>query len=95
MPTVPCAEPHDNEAFAATDMPDGDYPGDAAVTDAANTFCYDEFEKFIGMNYDESALELSFFSPTAESWAEGDQEILCFVYSPDGQVTGTLAGAAR
>jgi hypothetical protein len=29
------------------------------------------------------------------SWAEGDHEILCFVCSPDGQVTGTLAGAAR
>lgn len=95
VPTVPCAEPHDNEAYAASDMPDGDFPGDQAVSDAADTFCYDEFEKFVGMNYDESELDLRSLFPTDVSWAEGDQEILCFVFSPDGPVTGTLAGAAR
>jgi hypothetical protein len=95
VPTVPCSDPHDNEAYAAMDMPAGDYPGDQAVSDAGDTYCYDEFEKFVGMNYDESALDLSSFFPTAESWAEGDLEIMCFVSSPDGQVTGTLAGAAR
>jgi len=95
VPTVPCSEPHDSEAYAAMDMPAGDFPGDQAVSDAADTFCYDEFEKFVGMNYDESVLELATFFPTAESWAEGDHEILCFVYSPDGPSTGTLAGAAR
>jgi len=95
VPTVPCAEPHDSEAYAATDLPEGDFPGDAAVTESADTFCYDEFATFIGLSYDESALDLASFYPTQESWAEGDREIMCFVSSPDGQVTGTLAAAAR
>ena len=95
VPTVPCAEPHDSEAYAATDLPEGDYPGDQAVTDASDTFCSDQFATFVGLSYDESTLELASFYPTPESWAEGDREIMCFISSPDGQVTGTLAGAAR
>lgn len=95
VPTVPCAEPHDSEAYAATDMADGEYPGDQAVMDQADTFCYDEFATFVGLSYDESELDLASFFPTPESWEEGDREIMCFVSSPDGQVTGTLAAAAR
>ena len=76
-------------------MPDGEYPGDQAVIDASDTFCYDQFATFVGLTYDESTLELASFYPTPESWAEGDHEIMCFISSPDGQVTGTLAGAAR
>ncbi len=95
VPTVPCAEPHDSEAYAATDLPEGDFPGDQSVTDSADTFCYDEFATFIGLSYDESSLDLASFYPTQESWAEGDREIMCFVSSPDGPVTGTLAASAR
>lgn len=95
VPTVPCDQPHDSEAYAATDMPAGDYPGDQAVIDAADTFCYDEFATFVGLSYDESVLELATFFPTAESWEQGDHELMCFISSPDGQVTGTLAAAAR
>lgn len=95
VPTVPCAEPHDSEAYAATDMPDGEYPGDQAVMDASDTYCYDQFATFVGLSYDESELDLASFFPTPESWAEGDREIMCFVSSPEGQVTGTLAAAAR
>jgi hypothetical protein len=94
VPTVPCDQPHESEAYAATDMPDGDYPGDQAVTDAADTFCYDEFATFVGMSYDESVLNLSSFFPTPESWEQGDRELMCFI-SDEAPVTGTLAGAAR
>lgn len=96
VPTVPCGEPHDSEAYARTDLPEGDYPGDEAVAEAADSFCYDEFATFVGMSYDESVLELASFFPTQVSWDQNeDREILCFVSSPDGQVTGTLAGAQR
>ncbi|GEK22507.1 septum formation family protein [Cellulomonas xylanilytica] len=95
VPTVPCDQPHDSEAYAATDMPAGDYPGDQAVTDASDAYCYEQFATFVGLSYEESTLELASFFPTQESWAEGDHEIMCFIYSPDGQVTGTLAAAAR
>jgi hypothetical protein len=96
VPTVPCSEPHDSEAFASTAMPDGEYPGDDAVIEAADTYCYDEFATFVGMSYDESVLEMSSLFPTQQSWdLDDDREILCLVVSADGQVTGTLAGAAR
>ncbi|KQY23110.1 hypothetical protein ASD16_11055 [Cellulomonas sp. Root485] len=95
VPTVPCDQPHDSESYAATDMPEGEYPGDQAIIDASDTFCYEQFATFVGLSYDESSLELASFFPTPESWAEGDREIMCFISSPDGQVTGTLAAAAR
>lgn len=96
VPTVPCAEPHDNEAYATTQLPDGDYPGEDAVATAGDTYCYEQFPTFVGMAYEESALEYSTMLPTQVSWEQGDdREVLCLVYSPEGQTTGTLKGAAR
>ena len=95
MPTVPWAEPHDSEAYAATDLPEGDLPGDASVTESADTLCSDESATFAGLSYEASTLDLASSSPTQESRAEGDREIMRLVSSPDGQVTGTLAAAAR
>ena len=95
VPTVPCSDPHDSEAYAATDIADGEYPGDQAVIDQSDAYCYEQFATFVGLSYDDSELELASFFPTTESWEQGDREIMCFISSPDGQVTGTLAGAAR
>jgi hypothetical protein len=95
VPTVPCAEPHDSEAFKSIIMADGDFPGDDAVQTAAVDGCKPAFDAFIGLAYDSSALDFSYYYPTEESWAQGDREILCLAYDPAGQITGTLAGAAR
>lgn len=93
--TIDCAEPHDSEAYASIIMDDGDFPGDAAVDDKAVTDCTTEFNSFVGIDYDSSSLAFSYYYPTESSWAQGDREILCLVYDPAGQVTGTLAGSAK
>ncbi|MEY9210941.1 septum formation family protein [Thermobifida halotolerans] len=92
---VPCSEPHDSEAYAAGYMPDGPYPGDYEIQTFADDFCMTEFDSFVGLPYEESVLDFSYFSPTESSWEQGDREILCTIFDPDGEVTGTLAGAAR
>jgi Septum formation len=93
--TVDCAEPHDSEAFKSILMDDGDFPGDAAVEEAATTGCTAAFTEFVGFDYETSVLNFSYFFPTEESWGEGDREILCTIVDPAGKTTGTLAGAAR
>ncbi|KUP96121.1 septum formation family protein [Thermobifida cellulosilytica] len=93
--TVPCSEPHDGEAYAAGDMPDGDFPGEVEIQNFADDFCITEFDLFVGVSYEQSELDFTYYYPTAESWASGDREILCVVYDPAGDVTGTLEGAAR
>lgn len=95
VPTIDCAEPHDSEAYASIMIPDGDYPGEDAVLTQADTECAAEFASYVGIAYEESTLGFAYYYPTAQSWESGDREILCLVYDPAGQVTGSLEGAAK
>jgi hypothetical protein len=95
VPTVDCAEKHDSEAYASIIMDDGDFPGDQAVDDQAISDCTTEFNSFVGLDYQSSALDFAYYYPTEKSWANGDREILCLIVDPAGQVTGSLEGAAR
>ena len=95
VPVVDCSEPHDSEAYASIMMPDGDFPGGEAVTAAAEEGCLAEFEGYVGIAYEESAFEVSFYFPTEGSWSGGDREILCTVYDPNGQTTGSAQGSAK
>lgn len=92
---MPCSEPHGDEVFATTTVPDGDYPGQNAVYTQAREECTAMFEDFVGLPYEESVLDISFFGPTEESWAAGSREILCTVYDPAGETTGTLRNTNR
>jgi hypothetical protein len=94
LEAAPCSEPHTEEIFAALTVPDGDYPGQEAL-DAEAEGCLEEFAEFVGMPYEESVLEINYMTPTEESWGMGDRELLCTVYDPAGDTTGTLADANR
>lgn len=95
VPIVPCSEVHEAEAYASHLMGDGDFPGDEAVFAAADEACLAEFDDFIGLPYEESLIELTYYHPTAASWADGDREILCLATDPAGPTTGSLVGAQR
>ena len=94
VPIVECAEPHDNEIYSMEDLPDGSYPGNAAVEEAVVEMCYDGFEAFVGLPYEESTLDFGWLFPTADSWADGDREVVCFVYDYElAKLTGSMANA--
>ncbi len=95
VPLTPCSELHDSEVYFEHTIAGDDYPGDSAVSDEADSACYDAFEPFVGMSYEESALEMSYYRPSSDSWSEGDRIVSCVIYDPAGQVQGSLAGAAR
>ncbi len=92
---IDCTEPHDSEAYASIMMTDGAFPGDQAVQDQAIADCTTEFSAFVGLDYEASIYNFSYYYPTAESWAQGDREILCLIIDEAGKTTGSLAGIAR
>jgi uncharacterized RDD family membrane protein YckC len=95
--TVPCSEPHSEEIFAAVTLPngDGDFPGMEAIDAQAEGLCVAEFEGFVGLSYEESVLYVGFITPSEESWIQGDRSILCTIYDPAGEVSGSLRGVER
>ncbi len=92
---VPCTEPHDGEVYEVLDLPDGDFPGDEALSATVDEKCGAAFDSFVGMPFDESVLGFFSLQPTQESWAEDDREVACFVGDPEAKTTGSLKGAAR
>jgi hypothetical protein len=95
---VDCAEPHQYEAYHAEDHPaagDEAYIGDAAMTEYADEVCLGQFESFVGTPWEESALNYFYLQPTAETWDIGDREILCAVYSDEGDLTGSAEGTEQ
>lgn len=97
LTVIPCEEEHDQEVFAVFEVPEGDgsFPGSEAFQTQVESDCIAEFATFVGMDYNESALDIQWLEPTEESWDQGDRELVCTVYDPAGPVTGTLEGANR
>lgn len=94
LPGVPCADPHDNEAFAVFDVPMSEYPGDA-MGEVAYNACVLRFEAFVGRDYESSSLEIMTLYPSAESWRQNDREVVCAVYDMnDEKLQGSAGGRA-
>jgi hypothetical protein len=78
----PCTEPHIYEMYFVGDMPDGDFPGQAAMDQFAADQCLPAFEEFVGLSYQESILEIFYLTPSEESWDAGDLSVQCAVHHP-------------
>jgi hypothetical protein len=93
---VPCDGPHDLEAFHRFELPDGEFPSDEAMDRAVDEECIPAFEGFVGRPYEDSELDLAFLTPSADSWADGDREVLCSLYAMDlSQLEGSMEGSGR
>src|SRR5699024_8391097 len=57
--TVSCEDQHDLEVFHTFELPEGDYPGESAVDEAAQDECITEFEQYVGTDYYESELRIT------------------------------------
>jgi hypothetical protein len=91
VPMVDCDKPHDNEAYAVIDLPDGAYPGDDAITEQGFEGCLPLFEGYVGSSYETSRLEIFPITPVAEVWAGGDRRIICALFDIDlAKLTGSM-----
>jgi hypothetical protein len=91
LPGVPCAEPHDNEAYAIFDLTMESYP-ENDIADISESSCIDHFAGYVGRDYESSALDVVTMYPTRESWAQNDREVVCALYDMSGE---KLVGSAR
>ena len=83
---VGCDGPHDREAYFLTEFPaddDAPIPSEEALRRWADSACLEEFERFVGLEYVLSQLEIGSIVPSFETWTdEGDRNVICFVF-PD------------
>lgn len=92
----PCAEAHGYELVFADTMPAGEYPTDAEFQAYVEQFCNPAFGAYVGLDYNLSSLELSWFYPTSAGWTHGDRKVQCAIFDPQqDQVSGSLRAAAR
>ncbi len=94
---VDCAESHDAEMFARYAIGgSSSYPGEGVVAGNAERGCVERFAEFMGIVYDQSAMDVGYFYPLSENWSLGDRDAQCYVTHPTGeQLTGSLRGARR
>lgn len=92
---VDCDEGFDAEVYALFDLPEGDFPGADEAASGAFDGCLSRFESYVGIDYFESEIFLDALYPTAESWEQGDREVVCFLYEPGVRLQGSQQGAAR
>lgn len=92
LPIVDCADPHDSEVFARTESTEAVYPGAEALEQTLIDFCRgDAFTAFVGIPFAESRYATRGYFPTAQSWSNGDRELLCTLIDESGErLTGSL-----
>ena len=92
-PSVPCSDPHDNEAYAVFDVSYDSYPADGKMDQLARDACMLQFESFVGKEYDKSPLLIGALHPTADGWGRGHREVVCAVFKMHkNQLVGSAAG---
>ena len=95
LPGVPCAEPHDNEAFAVVELTVESYPEGDAMLNLAHETCLKHFESYVGKDYQSSSLEIMTLYPTPASWKQNDREVICSVYDMNAnKLVGSAKGLA-
>jgi len=93
VPRENCTLAHDNEVIATVDLDGEKFPGEEKLLLKGYEVCLPEFEKFIGVTFDEAGtLAYDFFTPTEASWELGDREVLCYVFDSDQQTEYSLKG---
>lgn len=77
---IPCGQPHRGEVISMPRLPDGEWPGVAAVTRWAERRCVRSVDRRFPTD---TSVEVSFFYPTKRSWEVlNDREVLCVAEFP-------------
>ncbi|MBJ7340265.1 septum formation family protein [Mycolicibacterium sp.] len=88
VPKTDCSQPHAGEAYAVLTMPDGDYPGQATISEWQNR-CPGELESYSPDAMTDDSIGVFVLYPTAETWGQGDRAVVC-IATTDVKRTGSL-----
>lgn len=95
---VPCTQAHSSQAYAIFDLTgfSDAYPGLAAFEEQAYEGCYERFQSFVGIPFEQSELYLGYLWPTEDSWADlDDREIVCLLGPESGTFTYDAQNSKR
>ncbi|WP_278314727.1 septum formation family protein [Lolliginicoccus levis] len=92
---VPCSAAHGREVYALVELEDGPFPAEDELIEIVESACYGEFEPFVGIDYADSRYYMSYLYPTESSWADNDREVVCMLFDPEGDMTGSARGTAE
>lgn len=88
---VPCTEPHDYEVFHLFDLPGTELPSSDQIDKAAVEACTPVFKSYVGIPFKTSKLDFyTALSPSPDSWAQGDREVVCGALEPKASGDGTV-----
>ncbi|MDE0653578.1 MAG: septum formation family protein [bacterium] len=97
---VDCAGPHDGEVYFQIFHPaeaGEPFPGGDEMQTWAERHCYEQFEGFVGQEYELSELEIGLLSPTNETWSDPigrHREVTCYVEAwRGGRLLGSMRGS--
>lgn len=82
--TVTCDQPHKGEVFSVMRMPDGDFPGEAAVLEYTDK-CTPALRQYAPAAADDAAIRTLVLYPTADSWQRGDRTVTCIATSENSR----------
>jgi Septum formation len=88
--TVECDQQHAGEVYAVLTMPEGAFPGQAAVDEFSNK-CEPELAAYSPDAMTDDSIQMYVLYPTAESWEQGDRAVTC-VATLDPPRTGSIKG---
>ena len=93
---LPCKVAHDGEIIGVVTLPEGPYPGDNGVDKAADRACTHDFTKYVGKSFDDSELDLDYWTPTEPLWNDDDRLVMCAAYGyAHAKLTGTIKNSHR
>ena len=93
---APCTEPHDSEVFHVSQLTSATFPTEDTILAAAESDCLPAFASYVGIDFQQSSLDIGYISPSQELWDDGDRSLVCTAHNVDGsQLTASVKGAAR
>lgn len=96
LPVVPCSDPHEAEVFALVTLNALISFSEPKITSEASERCRAAFSPYVGVDYEQSSLEISYLVPTEASWKAGERGVACLLRAGNaGQMTGSLRNSRR
>jgi hypothetical protein len=84
LPLAICEMPHEGEAYVVFDLPDGPWPGEAAVDAQIEKRCTEGLAELT-----QPGLSYQWFAPTEDEWP-GFRRAVCIAYDKDYLITGQV-----
>jgi hypothetical protein len=95
-----CSKPHALESYARVgykkNVANLAYPGSDVLTKYAQSVCAQEFNSYVGIDYQDSSLFFTYLLPSPQGWEQNlDRFVLCFIESNASLRTTSAKGSKQ